>query len=252
MGLPWISIFLILFSAGALFAVTSVPPATIGARFYRLVATTAMFLAATAVMSSGILAGRWDALRWTAVAYAGALALFAVLVRVPIAPTSRPVYLSLAAAGIALAFAGLPEGAVWGRLLACPTSAAAIGMALVAMLLGHSYLSSANLSFDLLIDACRLLIGALSIRGAVAVGFFLPEADVLSSWVSSDVVLVLLVGVRFAVGIACAIVLAWMALSCSKIRSNQSATGILYVALGFVVMGELVAAYLMTEKGLAL
>lgn len=251
MALPWISIFLILFSAGGLLSVTGISPAAVGPRFYRLVATTSMFLAVTAVMSSGILAGRWDAARWSAIAYAGTLVAFSVLIRIPVAATSRPVYIGLAAAGIALAYAGLPAGAIWGRLLACPTSAAATGMALVAMLLGHSYLSSANLSFDLLIDACRLLIGAVTVRGALAAGFFLPEADILSLWASTDVVLVLLTVVRFAVGIAGAGVLAWMALACARIRSNQSATGILYVALGFVLMGEMVSAYLMAEKGIA-
>lgn len=252
MELPWISVFLILFSAGGMFAVASIPPAEIGSRFYRLVATTSMFLGVTAAMCSGILAGRWDAARWAAIGYAGVLVAFSVLIRIPVAETLRPAYIGLAAAGVMLAYAAMPEGALWGRLLACPASAAAVGMALVGMLLGHSYLSSANQSFDLLVDACRLLMGALAIRGALAAGFFLPEAEVLSAWASTDVVLVLLVAVRFAVGIVGAAVMAWMALACAQIRSNQSATGILYVALGFVVMGELVSAYLMTEKGIAI
>jgi len=253
MGLPWISVFLTLFAAGSLLAVTSMPPAVIGPRFYRVIITTAMFLAVIAVLSSGVLAGDFGGARTWAAGYAAALAVYSMLVRVPLLPTSRPLLLALAAAGIAVAVAGLPDGGgIWGRLLASPASAAALGMALVAMLLGHSYLSSSNLSFDLLVDTCRVLIGTLAVRGLVSAAFFIPESGVLSSWMSGDVVLVLLVGVRYVVGIACAIVLAWMALACAKIRSNQSATGILYVAMGFVVMGELVAAYIMGDKGLAL
>jgi hypothetical protein len=117
------------------------------------------------------------------------------------------------------------------------------------MLVGHSYLESGTLSFDVLINACRALGLAIVMRGVLAAATLAGELPRLEAWGAADPVLVLLAVVRFAVGIVCAIVLTWMALACARIRSNQSATGILYVVLGFVVIGELIAVYFGIEKG---
>ena len=39
---------------------------------------------------------------------------------------------------------------------------------------------------------------------------------------------------------------------CVGIRSNQSATGTLYVTLAFVLIGEIIAAYFLTSRGLVI
>jgi ABC-type uncharacterized transport system permease subunit len=44
------------------------------------------------------------------------------------------------------------------------------------------------------------------------------------------------------------LVLGWMAWSCAKMKSNQSATGILYVAVMFVIVGEVMSLYLTFGK----
>ena len=41
-----------------------------------------------------------------------------------------------------------------------------------------------------------------------------------------------------------------MAYSCAKIKANQSATGILYVATIFILIGELDSLYLTLGRGL--
>jgi hypothetical protein len=47
-------------------------------------------------------------------------------------------------------------------------------------------------------------------------------------------------------------VFGWMAYSAAKIRSTQSATGILYVAVVCTILGELVSMILMQQTGLPL
>lgn len=252
--MPWISAFLALFGAGTLLAAAAMPPARVGAGFHRVCANSAMFLAVLAALTSGVLsadAARFQA-RWYVVGYAAALLAYSIYLRIPSRRPLRTANVLLAAAGVAIVYLGIAKGRSWGLMASLPTSASVIGGALAAMLLGHSYLSGGAQSFEPLIDACRLLIGAIVVRGIVSAAFFAPEHETLSIWASRDMVLALLVGVRYVVGIGAALALAWMSLACARIHSNQSATGILYVVLGFAIMGELVAAYVMGEKGLAI
>ena len=46
--------------------------------------------------------------------------------------------------------------------------------------------------------------------------------------------------------------LVWMTWRCVQIRSNQSATGILYVSLAFVLIGEIIAKYFLVSAHLIL
>lgn len=253
MNLPWIAVFLTLFASGTLLAAISVPPETIGSRFHRFCATTAMFLAVLAPFSAGVLETGVRGTKILSVIYAGALVAYAVAVRFPGFRWFRTAHGVLGAAGIIVALAGLEKTEpLFAYLISVPASAAVLGAALVAMMLGHSYLSAGNLSFDLLIRGCRVLLVALAVRGVSALAFFAPNTAVLTEWIDRDMVLALLVIVRFLVGIVSAIGLGVMAHACAKIKSNQSATGILYITVGFVMIGELVACYVMGDKGLAL
>ena len=54
---------------------------------------------------------------------------------------------------------------------------------------------------------------------------------------------------RVLAGIVLATALALMSLTCAKARSNQSATGILYVGVVFVLIGETVSMYLTLGQG---
>ena len=49
--------------------------------------------------------------------------------------------------------------------------------------------------------------------------------------------------VLIAVGVIGPAALAWMTWRCIRIKANQSATGILYVACVFVLIGEMVATW---------
>jgi hypothetical protein len=58
--------------------------------------------------------------------------------------------------------------------------------------------------------------------------------------------------VRWGVGFVAPFVLAWMARQTAKIRSTQSATGILYVVVIFCFLGELTSQLLLRSTGFTL
>jgi hypothetical protein len=128
--------------------------------------------------------------------------------------------------------AGSPLHAVLADL----TSAAVLGTALSAMLMGHSYLVAPTMSLRPLL----ILIVALAIAVAarmVVDGLWLWTARRSLRNLDNDMILLLLV--RWAVGFAGVLALTWMTWRTARIRSTQSATGILYVVVIFCFLGEL-------------
>lgn len=135
------------------------------------------------------------------------------------------------------------------------SSAAVLGAVLVAMNLGHWYLVIRGLPFELLGKANRFFMYSLFARIAcIACGGVIA----MDAWKAMfagaqplwDTTLFLTVRVGF--GLVAPVILAWMVGECVKIRSNQSATGILYVAVVFVLIGELSGIYFLLEKGVPL
>jgi hypothetical protein len=57
---------------------------------------------------------------------------------------------------------------------------------------------------------------------------------------------------RWGLGFLGPLVLAWMAWQAAKIRSTQSATGILYVVVIFCFLGEMTSQLLLSTTGYAL
>jgi hypothetical protein len=179
--------------------------------------------------------------------------------------------LCAAGAGLALAFLGSVswslEGAPGGRALivlttlalgvglgllevgAAPTSAglalvggltsaALLGASLTAMLMGHSYLIAPALSLTPLLRLLATLAVALVARMAVdgyALGCWTAEHSLAN--LGGDVLLWL--PLRWVLGLLVPLGLCWMAWQTARIRSTQSATGILYVVVIFCFLGEL-------------
>jgi hypothetical protein len=131
------------------------------------------------------------------------------------------------------------------------TAAAMLGFVLSAMLMGHMYLIAPTMT---LVPLMRLLGGLLTavLVRAVLAGVSLwcwtqtPLAGTLTevAW--------LWLPVRWGIGFVIPLVLCWMAWQSAKIRSTQSATGILYVAVVFCFLGELTGQLLWRETGLPL
>ena len=132
---------------------------------------------------------------------------------------------------------------------ACAGVAAAAGLALMTMLLGHAYLTAsamtqapfARLNLAL---AATLVLRALMNGGALLLHHYKPP--VIMFWGQYG----LLMLTRWLVGLAVPAVFVYMAHDCIRRRSNQSATGILYVTGLLVFLGELTALYLVRGTGL--
>jgi hypothetical protein len=116
------------------------------------------------------------------------------------------------------------------------TSAALLGSATSAMLMGHSYLIAPGMSISPLIRLLVALFASVAIRMLLAGAMFWSWnheshtlADDLWLWLP----------LRWLVGFVGPLVLGWMAWRCAGIRSTQSATGILYVVVVLCFIGEL-------------
>jgi hypothetical protein len=142
------------------------------------------------------------------------------------------------------------QAAPAAALVAGFTSAALLGTALTAMLIGHSYLIAPSMSLTPLLSLLAMLCGAILLRG-LADGYALYLWTGEHSWskVGNDILLWL--PVRWLVGLVAPLVLGWMAWQTARIRSTQSATGILYVVVIFCFLGEL-TSLLLRETGITL
>jgi hypothetical protein len=114
-------------------------------------------------------------------------------------------------------------------------SAALLGFATSAMLMGHSYLIAPGMSIVPLVRLLIALFAAILLRVLIA-GL---ELGIGKGAASSASDAVLWLPVRWGLGFLGPIVLTWMAWQCAKIRSTQSATGILYVVVILCFIGEL-------------
>jgi hypothetical protein len=141
-----------------------------------------------------------------------------------------------------------PFGAV---ILSDLTSAALLGFAVTAMLVGHSYLISPGLTIRPLMGQIAGLGIALLARIGVAgtaLWLWAGEHDITNL----NDINVLWLPVRWLVGFVGPLVFGWMAYRTAKIRSTQSATGILYVVVILTFLGELFGLLLTRNAGLPL
>jgi hypothetical protein len=135
-------------------------------------------------------------------------------------------------------------GVFFGEL----ASAALLGTAVTAMLLGHSYLIAPGMSLAPLMRLLAALFWATGFRIVLA-GCGLWSWTAHHSLVNWEDETVLWLPVRWGLGFGGPLVLGWMACSSAKIRSTQSATGILYVVVIFSFLGELTSQLLSANTG---
>ena len=163
--------------------------------------------------------------------------------------------LSLAAGGLALTagFAGLgllayqvspPTWGFAGPLLSLLVGALALGLVSEAMLLGHWYLVKPKLPAQPLQELTFLLLAVLVLQAALLVlNATVPARDapestaLLAGSLASNPAFWLRVGV----GLLFPLALAYMAWQSSRENAMMSATGLLYIAVGAVFTGELLA-----------
>ena len=122
-----------------------------------------------------------------------------------------------------------------------------MGSTLTAMLLGHYYLTAPAMSIDPLKRVVLCMGIACIVRGALAL-------IAMSEWLTGSrtygALTLLFLVVRFGVGLLGPAVATWMTWQTVRIRSTQSATGILYIAMTLVLFGELTALVLFHDSGI--
>lgn len=130
------------------------------------------------------------------------------------------------------------------------TSALLLGSMMAAMLLGHSYLIAPAMSIEplkrLVIWIAASVAGRAALAGVLLIvpGSGWNGGSLDSFWWS-------LLAARWVVGLVGPAVIAWMVWQTARIRSTQSATGILYAGVILTFFGELVSQLLTNHTGAA-
>lgn len=138
-----------------------------------------------------------------------------------------------------------------GVALAVLAGALALGSALAGLSLGHWYLVSPTLSMRPLVELTFLCIGALVMQLVLLpLLLFLPgpPADRVHSLLSEYQ---LFLGVRIVFGLLVPLAAAVMTWRTARIRSLDSATGLLYIVAALVLAGEIAARTLFFLTGVA-
>jgi len=143
----------------------------------------------------------------------------------------------------------------WGYpavLLGLAAGTVAMGAVSVSMVWGHWYLTEGALPSWPLRDLALVLLAGLVFQAVVAaVNLAVPVAQTPTPGTHVQVALAAnpALYLRIGVGIVFPLVLAALALATTRSRSMQSATGLLYICMGAVFSGEVLAKGLMFMTG---
>jgi hypothetical protein len=119
------------------------------------------------------------------------------------------------------------------------------GLALVAMNVGHWYLSATKLTIRPLRNTTLALLGLLVLRALWLIAVCLMAGSELGRFVDPAELTLISIGmIRILFGLIGPLVLAWMTWETVKLESTQSATGILYALLAMVLVGEACATFI--------
>ena len=240
-------IFCLRLACGLSGALLLLSPAQVNQRFYRtqFLTVLGLFTAAAVFLRGG--GGLW---LWLTV---GGTMLFAFLASLAWslqgAPAGRALGLLTtfgAMAALCLARQNSPSPQSSGWLIAGELSSAALlGTATTAMLMGHSYLIAPSMSLTPLLRLLAAFFIALLLRGLISgIGLWSWAGE--HSLASLDET-TLFLPVRWGIGFVAPFVFGIMAWQTARIRSTQSATGILYVAVILTFLGELVSQVLLNN-----
>jgi hypothetical protein len=214
-------------------------------------------LPATLADSPVVVDPAWDAPRRTA------LGLFAALVGLGIVlgragPLARRVIevAAVVAAVATLVFGALAWGdgsfgAIW-LLVQLAVVSAAIGGVFAAMILGHWYLVTPKLPEAPLILLARVLLAVVALQVVLFVAWtatgagpadVAPFSSLVGPWA-------LFVWLRLIVGLVFPLIICWASVQTARTRSMESATGLLYINVGSIAAGTILAAGLYFGAGL--
>lgn len=193
--------------------------------------------------------------RFSAIAFVLLLALLLILLRSG-AAINRVIGMLVPLAGLVSVWsAALVSNNLqllgFGPPLAALTGAMALGSALTGLSLGHWYLVSPTLSVRPLIQVTFVCIGALAAQTVLLVLLLvLPgvSQDGVRLLFGEDVVFL---GVRVVFGLFVPLLASVMTWRTARIRSLDSATGLLYIVAALILAGEIAARTLYFITGVA-
>ena len=162
--------------------------------------------------------------------------------------------IGVAALGFLAGLLGAPAWSVVGMFLSLMASTAVLGASLMAMLWGHWYLTSGRLPKEPMEQMSLVLIALIVFQiVTVVLGVMIAPRAVplaegsLTLALSANPALWL----RVAVGLVFPLVVAVLAWKAATIRGMMSATGLLYIVLGLLLAGEVLARGLLFTTGAA-
>lgn len=135
-----------------------------------------------------------------------------------------------------------------GAPLAVVAGSAALGTAVAALSLGHWYLVSPGMSVRPLVLLTLSCLGAIAAQTVLLIVLLLLPGVDLPKLLNDYG---LFVGVRVVFGLIVPLVAAFMAWRTARIRSLDSATGLLYIVAALTLAGEIVARTLFFLSGVA-
>jgi hypothetical protein len=150
---------------------------------------------------------------------------------------------------------GAAAGVAYG--LTAITSALVLGLVSCAMLFGHWYLIDLEMPVDYLRTFIRLLAIVL-VADLIALGLAIAVSATLGSPVARVAVNELfaahlgLLAVRLLLGPIATIVLVWMCWQTLKIPQTMAATGLLYIAVMSVLVGEMLGRFILFRTAIPL
>ncbi len=199
----------------------------------------------------------WDAPRRTALLAFCALAALALVVRRIRPAVAGPLELIALGAGVltltfgALAWGGGSLGTL-GLLVELTVLTAATGGVFAAMILGHWYLVTPKLPEAPLLLLSRTLLAVVSVQLVLFVAWVGsgagPAGGAPFGALTGD--LALFVWLRLIVGLVFPLIVCWAAVKTAETRSMESATGLLYINVGTIAAGTILAAGLYFGFGL--
>ena len=199
----------------------------------------------------------YDLPRRVSLAVFSATALLALVVRRRSATWADRLEVVTLAAGAATVVSGAlgwgdgPFGAA-ALLVQLAVLFAAIGGVFAAMILGHWYLVTPRLPEAPLILLSRILLVVVALQVGLFVAWVSLGAGPASGGPFSALTgpWALFVWLRLIVGLIFPLVVSWAAVQTARTRSMESATGLLYINVGTIAAGTILAAGLYFGAGL--
>lgn len=247
-----IATFCLRLALGMVATLVVLTPHRMHPRFFRTHLLTVLALSLVAGVMSWGGTPAWLALLAAGLAFAGAIVW--VFERAPLgwsilALTAAVLVTALVLPGLNPSAEGVPPLAWPYRLVDDLTSALLLGSGMTAMLVGHSYLISPGLSIQPLMHELAALGAGVVLRiGVAGAAFACWSQDHDATNLNDETVLYL--PVRWLIGLFGPLLFGWLAYRTAKIRSTQSATGILYVVVILTFLGELIQLLIFRITGL--